>query len=283
MDNVNPRSPTCQVQFTTLKFGSETSTPDVAYRQFHSRVIIDSQRISWITDDNPQRTLAAEKATLVTVTSNTTKTKTGGGAFGATTSPFPLPSFNFSAIGNYATADTEGTSSATKQFNFRITQQSKLGAIWWGFDEHDTNRQKDGTILEESELPTAKFHFSTEANEPAPGIPEHIDAEVASYWSIIPSPTVTSNLSWLSKIIPLPSNDSPVSQYSHLCQMTSLKIPSDLKQDSYYCANLHLVCTSQHLRFEADVLRPGSESVKIETKVTRRTDSTSFNYGKRSF
>jgi hypothetical protein len=233
----NPTSPTCRVRFVKLKFGNATPTPDVGYHQFHCRVVVDSRRLSRITDDNPQRTLASTRETTVTTTSKTTKTKTGGGTFGATTShALPLPNFNISATGNFARADEEGTSFGTTQLNYRITQQSTRGVAWWGFNVDDANRREGGTILEGPELPTATFHFRTGDNTHTPvPVPERIDVEVASYWSIIPSPTVTSNSGWLSKILPL-ANDSPVPGYSHLCLMTALNIPSDLKQNCDYLA-----------------------------------------------
>jgi hypothetical protein len=273
MDN-NSRTPTCQVQFTKLEFGNETPTPDVAYHQFHCRVIIDSRLNSRITGAKPERTRASEKETTVTVSGKTTETKSGSGTIGASTS-----GFNIGTTGTYAKAAEEGTSSATKQFNSQITKQAKLGVVWWGFDVHDANLRQGGRFLEEPELPTATFHFRTEANKYTP-VPDHINIEVASYWSIIPSPTVASNIGWLSKILPLTSNDSSVMQYSHLCQMTALKIPSDLKEHSDYCAVLSVNTTGVGLHFKTDISHPGSESVKIDSQVIRRMDSTPFKYGK---
>jgi len=273
MDN-NSKSPTCQVQFTKLEFGTEIPTPDVAYHQFHCRVIIDSRLNSRITRAKPERTRASEKEMMVTVSGKTTETKTGAGTIGASTSGFTL-----GATGTYTRAAEEGTSSAAKQFNSQITKQAKLGVVWWGFDVHDANLRQGGTFLEEPELPAATFHFRTEANKYTP-VPDHIDIEVASYWSIIPSSTVASNIGWLSKILPLTSNGSPVMQYSHLCQMTALKIPSDLKQNSDYCAVLSVNTTGGGLHFKTDILHPGSEFVKIDSQMIRRMDSTPFSYGK---
>lgn len=142
------------------------------------------------------------------------------------------------------------------------------------------NLQQGGRFFEEPELPIATFHFRTDANKCIP-VPDHIDIEVASYWSIIPSPTVASNIGWLNKILPLTSNDSPVIRYSHLCQMTALKIPSDLKEHSDYCAVLSVNNgTGVGLHFKTDISHPGSESVKIDSQMIRRTDSTPFKYGK---
>jgi hypothetical protein len=277
MDNDSKRPPTCQVQFTKLEFGNETSTPDVAYHQFHCRVIIDSRLNSQIIGAKPERTRASEKETTVTASGKMTDTKTGSGTLGVSTS-----GFHIGTTGTYTRAAEEGTSSATKQFNSKITKQAKLGVVWWGFDvheSHDANLQQGGNFLEEPELPMATFHFRTEANKCTP-VPDHIDIEVASYWSIIPSPTVASNIGWLSKILPLTSNDSPVMQYSHLCQMTALKIPSDLKEHSDYCAVLSVNTTGGGLHFKTDISHPGSESVKIDSQVIRRMDTSPFKYGK---
>lgn len=210
----------------------------------------------------------------MTVSGKMTETKSGSGTIGAS-----ISGFNIGTTGAYTKAAEEGTSSATKQFNSQITKQAKLGVVWWGFDVHDTNLQQGGRFLEEPELPTATFHFHPEANKYTP-VPNHINIEVASYWSIIPSLTVTSNIGWLSKILPLTSNDSPVMQYSHLCQMTALKIPSDLQEHSDYCAVLSVNTTGVGLHFKTDILHRGSESVEIDSQVIRRLDSTPFKYGK---
>ena len=62
--------------------------------------------------------------------------------------------------------------------------------------------------------------------------------------------------------------------------MTTLKIPPDLKEHSDYCAVLSVNSTGVGLNFKTDVSHPGSESVKIDSKVIRRMDNTPFKYGK---
>jgi len=156
---------------------------------------------------------------------------------------------------------------------------ARLGIAWWGFDVHDPYLQKGGTYLEETEHPTATFTFFAGAINNHIRVPKMIDVEVTSYWSVIPSLTATSNVGWLSKIIT--ANSSSVTQYSHLCQMTALSIPTDLKQDSHHSTILFIDTTGAGLHVKTKNLHPESRSVKINfSQMTRRMDSTPFDYGK---
>ena len=262
MDNTKP---TCEVRFSQLMFGNECFKP-VFYRQFHCRVIIDSRLGAHIDECLPERSRFSDKETLITVSGKATETKAGGVAIGATTT-----GFNIGASGTYTRAVEEGTSSATKHSIEKITTQAKAGIACWGYHVHDPNLQQGGTVLEETERPTVTFTFQKGANKIAP-IPKEIDVEVASFWSIIPGQTAGR----LSKII---SNGSSVTQFSHLCQMTLLNIPTDLKEDFTYSANLIVDTTGAGLQVATEIVHP-CESVKIKSEMTRKTDETPFDYGK---
>jgi hypothetical protein len=268
----NTRKPSCQIKFTQLEFGNVClKVASKSYRQFHCRIIIDSQECSHIDESKPERSRFSEREVLITVSGKATETKAGSGAIGATTT-----GFNIGASGTYTRAAEEGTSSAIKYVIAKITKQAQLGFVWWGFDIVDTNLQQGGTVFEETERPTATFTFHPDADNHTV-IPKEIDVEITTYWSIVPTVVPSLTTGWLHKIV---TDGSSVAQYSHLCQMTALNIPTDLKQDSAHAAVLYVNTTGAGLQVNTDILRPGSKSVKIKSQVTRRTDSTSFDYGK---
>jgi len=264
----NNQEPSCQVKFTKLEFGNVRSVVAGSYRQLHCRIIIDSQeQFSFVKESKPERTPFSDREVLVTVSGKATETKAGGGAIGATTAGFSV-----GASGTYTRAAEEGTSSAIKRVIAKINKQIQYCFVWWGFDIIDHNMQEGGAVFEETERPTATFFFLPNVNKHT-SVPKEIDVEIATYWSLIPSLTA-GNAGWLHNIV---TNRSSVAQYLHLCQMTAFSIPTDLKQNSAHFAVLNVNTTGAGLRVNTNILLP-SESVKIKSGVTRKTD-TSFDYG----
>lgn len=250
----------------------------------HSRVIIDSRKLTRITDENPQRTLASSRETTVTNSLKKTSTTTGGGTFTVTTASqnLPLPNVIFGTAGSCAKADEEGITSGITQFNSRITQQEGNGAIWWGFDFQDANLQDGGVVLlKEIDLPTVTFRpfLGERGGLKKQPVPDRIDVEIQSYWSIIPR---TSDPGWMARILQssnITSNNShPVPQYSHLCQINFLQIPSGLRHNSDYCATVYVENSGRRFHLHPEILRPGDESVKAGTKMARSMEP--FDYGK---
>jgi len=206
---------------------------------------------------------------MVTKSSNHTNTFKSGVTVGA----------NPNATGSYERAGAEGISSMKKQFRHRISQFSRRGVTWWGFDEEDTQRQIQGTILEGPELPTATFDISSGGNKNKP-LPEDIEIEVASYFTIYSGSI--GNKPWFKKMLK-PFKKSSVSPYSHLCHTTVLNIPTDLNTCCYYVATVDVESTGQDLQFKSNI-EPGfgdSDTVKIKNEVKKSTSG--FKYSKYSF
>lgn len=225
-------------------------------------MMIESREYSHVDESKPERTPFSDKEALTTVPAKATETKAGSGAIGATAT-----GVNVGVSGTYTRAAEEGTSSAIKHVIAKITKQVQLGFVWWGFDILDSNLQQDGIVFGETERPTATFTFHPGVDNHT-SIPKEVDVEITTYWSIILDPT-TGNTGWLHKIV---TNSSSVARYSHICQMTALNIPTDLKQDSAHSAVLNVDTTGSALHVKTNILISGSKSVEIESQVIRRID-----------
>jgi hypothetical protein len=177
----------------------------------------------------PQRTAALDKETKDTsgrkVTLTAAMAGAIGGVFGVTTATL---------TGTTSRAGEASSSSEQKRFTSRITQQGMRGVVRWGFNIDDPYEREGGIDMSDANLPSVKFEFFGTSNDP-PSPPNHINVEVASYWSIITSSG--HDLSWLNKLL---STASKTGSYSNLCQMVALKVPSNLSKRCHYMAVLHV-------------------------------------------
>jgi hypothetical protein len=228
------KSTTCEVQFLKLKFDSVSGTThDTSFEQDHLRVTIDSrQKNAKPTNLKPQRTLAFKKGTKVTAESQTMKTKSGG--ISATLGP--SPKVMLAATSTQAMGLTTGTE--RKQYT-RITQQRMHGIIWWGFYIDDPYEREAGIDLKMPDdlLPVASLKFK-HCNDPEkPSVPNCIDLEITSSWTIISHDT--QDHTWLKKMI-LRGSEGP--SYSNFCHMIALMVPSNLAKHCDYKATLQVEC-----------------------------------------
>jgi len=139
------------------------------------------------------------------------------------------------------------SSSEQKRFNSRITEQSMLGLAWWGFNIDDPHEREEGIEMSNETLPSAEFEFLGNSDAPS-SLPEHLNIEVASYWSIITSSG--HDLTWLKTLL------ASKTGYSNLCQVVTMAVPSNLSKRSTYKATLHV-----NSGYRVRVRHPGSVEV----------------------
>jgi hypothetical protein len=113
----------------------------------------------------------------------------------------------------------------------RITVLDMRGVISWGFYIADRFDQGGGRFTPADQLPSACFEFVGDDDTPAPP-PKRIDVEVSTYWTILPrgSEYIPANI-WHSR--------NKIS-YSNICQITSLRVPSNLRGKHNYYSTLQV-------------------------------------------
>lgn len=243
---------TCQIDFTKLKFSSEGSTKNAAYKQYYVRVTVDTQEEN--ADVNiikPLRTPAFDREVKGISGSKTNWSAGFGGTIGGILGAIPT----MTGTGTSTRAGEKSSSSEQKQFTSRITEDGKRGVAWWGFNIDDPFEQDKGIRMCDESLPSAKFKFLGKTKAPPPSLPKFVHVEVASYWSI-----PAGGGPWLDIIL----KSAPKSGlYSNLCQVVVLKIPSQLSEGYPYCATLHIDSAGM----EIDESLPANEPLEVYPSV----------------
>jgi len=130
-----------------LTFGNVRTT-DIPYKQFHVRVVVDSQQANGhSTGIKPKRTPESEREEKQS--SSTKKGRTRGVAPSLSIGPLPQGKLG----GSSTWTNEETTGSEKKRYTSRITQQELYGVIWWGFNIDDLNHQEDGIDMSDDILP----------------------------------------------------------------------------------------------------------------------------------
>jgi hypothetical protein len=246
-----------------LTFGN-VQTTDIPYKQFHVRVVVDSQQANaHSTGIKPKRTPESEREEKRSSSMKTGQTR--GVAPSLTIGLIPQ-----GKIGGSSTwTNEEATGSEKKRYTSRITQQELYGVIWWGFNIDDLNEQEDGIDMLHDVLPAVHFEFIGDSDVPAPP-PERMDIVIASYWSMIPRSEPKST--WIQKLLRLTrsfGNNQAIS-YSNLFQIVALETdPSNLPERSHYSADVQVWpgATDPQHTYLVDVKRPTASSVNVKPAV----------------
>jgi hypothetical protein len=178
-------------------------------------------------------------------------------------------------LGPHPQATITGTATKTnektvgfekKRYNSTITEHRSNGNVRWGFSIDDVNLQKWGIDMREDVLPTVRFEFIGDNDEPAPP-PKYMDIVITSYWSmILPSkPKIT----WIHKLLHFFSRRSTgntqTTSYSNLFQIIALKADlSNFPKPSHYRA---MVKVRSGASDPPEVKRRATDSVNVTLAV----------------
>lgn len=236
---------------------------DIAYKQFHLRVVIDSQqKTARVKDINPKRTLDSDGE--VKQSSSTTSGASRSVSVGLTLAPHPQAAIG----GNATTTNQKTTGSETKRFNSAINQSKRNGSVQWGFDIDDVNLRKLGVDMQEDVLPTVRFEFFGDRAKPAPP-PKRMDIAIISYWSmIIPNEAKNTWIHKLFRFFRSTGNNTP--SYSNLFQIVALKADPYLTEPSHYVAKLKF-CENSGVSDLPVVEREAADSVRVIPAVVNGT------------
>ena len=221
------------VEFKKLNFQARKSAGP-AYEQVHVGVEIN------VNDENteidvlqPVKTLAFDQETKEVTADNVAMSGSVAGSLGILN---PMPTMSFSG------SSSRGASSSTesKKYHSRITEEYSDGIVSWGFSVDDPNERKSGIGFGRLHraLPSVDFEFCGEQDiglPPPP--PKHFDVLVTSCWSLI-SPggenyTASNWFSWFKELGQgMAASEIPLC--SNLCQIVRLEVPSHLSQRSLY-------------------------------------------------
>ena len=126
---------------------------------------------------------------------------------------------------------TEG--SEKKRYTSPITQQYKVGKIWWDYRIGDDHYQENGYAMPKDVHPTVHFGF----NNKSP--PKHIDIVITSYWSKISPTRSEQNRTQIHKLLRLfmstASGKTQCISFSNLFQIVALTadVNSLMKRNHY--------------------------------------------------
>jgi len=109
-------------------------------------------------------------------------------------------------------------------------QITQIDMVSWGFYITDCREQEIGRATFVDQLPSARFEFVGDDDTPAPP-PKLIDVEVSTYFSLLPR---SGSKNIMDNIMESPNQLS----YSNFCQITALRIPSNLRGSHNYRAQL---------------------------------------------
>jgi hypothetical protein len=166
--------------------------------------------------------------------------RTHGMTTGLTLGPHPQAAITGTAV----KTNEKTVGSEKKRYISAITEYHIDGTVWWGFNIDDSNFQKRGIDMPQEDLPTVRFEFIGDSDEPAPPPtppPKDMDIAITSYWSMISSGDPKSN--WIHKLLHFfkstGNTQSQAISYSNLFQIVALKAhPSNLPKLSHYRAKM---------------------------------------------
>lgn len=226
-------------EITFSKLESNSAQHNInAYQQDHLWVTIDSRkRNSSVDNISPGPTLAYAKEAKYALSSKTTKN------MGVSVSIPVAPQPGAVLGASWSRANEEGHNMERQKYTSRIIQNEFRGLVWWVFQIEDDHERENGARITADRLPTAKFVYRRPENDSKTLAEEHIDAEVTSSWTCIPSRSVRNGWrtgewsEWLKQIVSRAKSAEGV-PYSNFSQIVALKIPAILAESSDYVAIL---------------------------------------------
>ena len=227
---------------------------DIAYKQIHLRVVVDShQKNASVKVIKPKRTPYSNG--VEKQSSSLKSGRTHGFISGFTAGPHPEARVTFTSI--KTKENTAGFE--TNLYKSAISENHVFGKVRWGFNIDDVNFQEGGFELQEEHLPTVNFEFTGDSDEPEPPPtppPDYMDIVITSHWKMIlpGEPKHT----WIRKLLHFfkSTSNAQTASYSNLFQIVALKAN---------LSKLQNIC-----RYNAQVeVNPGVSNPH-EVKVTRR-------------
>ena len=245
---------------------------DTAYKQIHLRIVIDShQENAGVKVIKPKKTPYSDGEEKQSSSTETGRTR------GMSLS-FNLPHQATAAVTATKT-NKETAGSVKKIYNNRITEYHDDGKVLWGFNIDDVNFQEGGFEMQEDQLPTVRFEFTGDSNEPEPPPtppPKYMDIVITSYWKmILPS---ESKSTWIRKLFFRSTGNAQTASYSNLFQMVALKADLDkLLNPCRYKAKV-VVNPRASNPHEVSVKKKAVESVNVIPAVVDGKYITSLTY-----
>ena len=190
--------------------------------------------------------------------------RTRGLTTGLTLGPHPQAAI----IGTAAKTKEEIMGSEKKRYISAISEYHIDGRVQWGFDIDDFNFQKRGIDMPQEDLPTVRFEFIGDSDEPAPPPappPKDMDIAITSYWSMISMSDPKSN--WIHKLLRFfkSTGDTQSTSYSNLFQIVALNFhPSDLPKQTHYRAKMKV---KSGVSGPLEVKRRAVDSVNVTSAV----------------
>ena len=207
------------VQFTKLSFGTELTTKDIAYKQIHLRIVVDShQENADVEVIKPWKTPYSDGE--VKQSFSTKSGSTRGIASGITLGPHPQGTMTVTAT----KTNEESEGSEKKRFINRIDEYDDDGKVWWSFDIDDAYYQEKGRDMREDDLPAVHFEFTGDSDEPEPlptPPPEQMDIVITSYWKMT-LPSEPKN-TWIRRLLRFFKSTGQTTSYSNLFQIVALE------------------------------------------------------------
>ena len=238
---------------------------DIAYKQFHLRIVVSHQENAKFKTIKPRKTPHSdgEEKQLSSTKSGRTHDMRTGIALG----PHPQATVTL----NTTKTKEVSTSSEKKLFKSPISVYFLDGKIRWGFNIDDENFQEEGVELRKDELPTVRFEFQGESDEPESlptPPPEYMDIAITSHWKLtLPG---EPKHTWIRRLLLFfrSNGNTQAPSYFNLFQIVALKPNlSKLRKMCPYRANLAVDmdpgAASDPQRHEVKVTKKALEYVNV--------------------
>ena len=166
--------------------------------------------------------------------------RTRGMTTGLTLGPHPQAAI----IGTAVKTKEEIVGSEKKRYISPITEYHIDGTVQWGFNIDDSNFQRRGIDMPQEDLPTVRFEFIGDSDEPAPPPtppPKYMDIVITSYWSMISMGHPLAKSNWIHKLLHFfkSTGNTQSTSYSNLFQIIALNShPSNLPKLTHYRAKV---------------------------------------------
>ena len=209
-----------------------------AYKQIHLRVFVDSREPKAFPDivkSKPTTTPGSdgEERRSSSTKSGWSHVVTGMLSLGLNT--------HGSLSGGLTKTNERTEGSEKKRYTSPITQQYKVGKIWWDYGISDDRYQENGYAMPKDILPTV--HFGFDSISP----PKLMDIVITSYWSKISPTRSEQNRTQIHKLLHLfrSTGKTQCISFSNLFQIIALTTNMDnLKKRNHYKAKVKMYLDS---------------------------------------
>ena len=235
-----------------------------AYKQIHLRVFVDSREPKAFPDIKNSKPTTTPGSDGEERHSSSTKS-------GRTRGISAMLSLGLNIQGSLSgtlTNSNEGIEGSEKtRYTSPITQQHKVGKIWWDYGISDDRFRENGYAMPEDVLPTVHFGFN---NIPPP---RHIDIVITSYWSKISPTRSETNKTQIHKLLHLfrstASDKTQCISFSNLFQIVALTADANnLMKRNHYPATVKMF-------LDSGISVPPKSEPEAELESLKRIEGTS--------